>query len=133
MSTVNDATRSKRPIKSNNDGSQGKEMADIIAQQHAVEEVIERLESLINAKETNPQYKIVLQHSRARLDDIARFNMSVPVDQVMKHAEIVGQYNERIKIVEELMNDRRELDKQKSYLGILVEKVRKILEQTKKG
>lgn len=132
---INDPTLSKRPIRIYNTASHAEEIHGLQEQQKHVESVIEKLELLIDAKESDVNYKKVLESSKDRLITIALRRMSVPVgpDTLYQHAEIVGQFNERLLITKELMDDKRELEKQQGFLSNLCKKIEELWKQTKKG
>lgn len=88
-----------------------------------IEESIEKLEKLIareqaivNAKESDPSFLIVLRDSNRRLQEIAMKAMSIPADDSLAHASAVGQFNERLLLTNEIANSKTRVMKQEGLL-----------------
>lgn len=99
MKEIVDATISKHPIKV-------PEEEDLRRKQKQLErlaEEITRLEQLAEAKKS-PIFLQLVEDSWKRLQEIERRRMFVPVTDTIAHAEIVGQWNERFLVTQELAN-----------------------------
>ena len=99
MKEIVDATVSKHPIKV-------PEEEDLRRKQKQLErlaEEITRLEQLAEAKKS-PMFLQLVEDSWKRLQEIERRRMFVTVTDTIAHAEIVGQWNERFLVTQELAN-----------------------------
>jgi len=128
MKFVEDLTRSKRPVPI-------PDQADFEKAQLALDVLGERvafLEEAIVAREEHPRYDRVVRYSEMRMQEIATEGMKIPVDDVLAHAEVVGQYNERKRITKELtalrsfcVAEEKKLDGFRKRWQSLVEKFKK--------
>ena len=112
--TIVDETISKRPIRKPIEDEAEKNR--LISQQEQIEAFLEELKVKIEARETNANYRRVLQDSKDRLVEIAMNAMQIPASDTLRLAEARGNYKERILLTRELLNLKMQ---EKKQLGIL--------------
>jgi N-acetylmuramoyl-L-alanine amidase CwlA len=64
--------------------------------------------------------------------EIERKRMFIPVDNIQSHAEIVGQWNERFLLTNELLNAKKRRYEKQSLLNQLSKKVESVMNSLKK-
>jgi len=127
MRTVSIPAISSRPVKVY-------EHKDILEMQKAREKLsheITSLSALIEAKES-PLWETLVRNSYDRLCEIERKRMFIPVDDIKAHSEIVGQWNERFLLTNELLNAKKRRYEKQSILDQLSKKVESVLNGLKK-
>ncbi|MCF7853632.1 MAG: hypothetical protein K9N51_02450 [Candidatus Pacebacteria bacterium] len=127
MKQVIDATKSKRPITEF-------EIPDIETLQKFIQslsDTIEDQETYAQILENDPAWAEIVNKSRMRLVEIAIKRMSVDVSDTLRHASIVGQYNERLLLTNELISAKKEIETRNNWLvrlrtrlSVLTERVR---------
>lgn len=105
MNEIIDQSISKRPIKMFDE----KDIASLTAKIESMEILAEELKLGIEWRQKSEHYQALVADSQRRLIEIALRRMLIPVTDTVKHAEIVGQFNERLLVVRQLADDRREL------------------------
>jgi hypothetical protein len=112
MKQVLDATKSKRPIAEY-------DIPDIERLQKAIQalaDTIEDQETYTQILESDPAWAEIIEKSRIRMVEIAIKRMSVDVSDTLRHASIVGQYNERLLLTNELISAKKEIERRNNWL-----------------
>ena len=112
MKQVLDSTKSKRPIAEY-------DIPDIERLQKAIQalaDTIEDQETYTQILESDPAWAEIIEKSRIRMVEIAIKRMSIPVDETLRHASIVGQYNERLLLTNELISAKKEIERRNNWL-----------------
>jgi hypothetical protein len=116
MKLVQDATRSKRPIPTA-DEQDLRDQSERIQQE---QEVIDRLNLLILAKETDPHYRAVLENSKARIEELKTKIVALPskaeISALLIRAEMTGQYNERLVLTREIISDKTQIVQKENWI-----------------
>ena len=124
MKQVIDKTRSRRPILEPDE----KDFHATSAAVNRITTEVTRLEKDLESKKNNPEYIKVVSESYERMLEIALKRMSFPVSEIEKHAEIVGQFNERLRLTAELLNAKSVINERRSLLGRVSKKLRRLAE-----
>ena len=127
MRTVNIPSISKRPVKVF-------EQKDIVEMQRSREKLADEILSLnttIEAKES-PEWARIVTDSHDRLCEIERKRMFIPVQDTHQHAEIVGQWNERFRLTQELMDAKKRRYEKQSLLRQLSQRIESLVSNLKK-
>ena len=103
---MNDASKSKRVTSI---ADMERDVANLNNQIVERQKVVDALKVDIEAMDNDPAYQRIVLLSYQRLKEIAIKRMAVPVreDTLLQHAEIVGQYNERLLLTEELASAKK--------------------------
>jgi len=112
MKQVLDSTKSKRPIAEY-------DIPDIERLQKAIQslaDTIEDQETYTQILESDPAWAEIIEKSRIRMVEIAIKRMSVDVSDTLRHASIVGQYNERLLLTNELISAKKEIERRNNWL-----------------
>jgi hypothetical protein len=112
MKQVLDATKSKRPIAEY-------DIPDVERLQKAIQvlaDTIEDQETYTQILESDPAWAEIIEKSRIRMVEIAIKRMSVDVSDTLRHASIVGQYNERLLLTNELISAKKEIERRNNWL-----------------
>jgi len=94
-----------------------------------LEKRIETLRLSVEAKEEDPRYLALVKESRDRMMEIAIKAMGIPVDHTLEHAELVGQFNERLRLTRELAFAKSDLVKSE---GLIQAALRRLQERLTK-
>ena len=122
MKRIIDRTRSKRPILQPDE----KDYHHTTEQVNRITEAVKNIERDISFMEKCPEYTKIVQDSYGRMLEIAMKRMSFPVNEIEKHAEIVGQFNERLRLTEELLSARNRLVERKGLLDRTIKKLTRL-------
>jgi len=112
MKKVIDKTRSRRPImeEDETDFHNTRKRIDNIKR------AIEKLERHIEIKENCKEYMTLVRESHERMMEIALKRMSHDVNDLPWHASVVGQFNERLRLTEELIKAKSSLIERRRLL-----------------
>jgi len=119
MKPTFDLTRSKRPILEHDEG-------DILKAEQleaSLKAEIASLDRKIRSKDCTPEYKQVVIDSYERMKEIAWKRMFHDTKDTAWHLTVVGQFNERLKITQELVL----LGRQKKSAENRIDKIRGIV------
>ena len=119
MKPTFDLTRSKRPILEHDEG-------DILKAEQleaSLKAEITSLDRKIHSKDCTPEYKQVVIDSYERMKEIAWKRMFHDTKDTPWHLTVVGQFNERLKITQELVI----LGRQKKSAENRIDKIRQIV------
>ncbi len=121
---------SRRPIREYEEVDLQKMTAQIAAEKNMLDD----LRLTIEAKETNPEYQRVLLDSQKRLEEIAQKCMALPVraDNLLIRAEMIGQYNERKLLTEELLCGKKLVAKKESWITRALRRVENLAAKLRK-
>lgn len=92
-------------------------MAALREKRDALDEELERMDEYIAAMQESPRYKLIVERSAQRLEEITRKNIEVDPSDLLAHAEIIGQYNERLLITQELLGEIE--NRRKKFQGLV--------------
>ena len=112
MKKIIDRTRSKRPILVPDENDYHR----IHKLLNKVTETVADIEQDIELHENNPEYIRIVTESYERMLEIALKRMEIDVKDTHAHAEIVGQFNERLRLTGEMISAKNRLVERESLL-----------------
>lgn len=127
MKQTVDATKSRRPVYEMEAGDVEQLTKLIDAQCLRVEE----LELDIEIREKDPEWAKIVAESKQRLMEIALKNIQIDVSDTLRHAEIVGQFNERLRLTRELLFAKKEVVTKRNWLAQLRRRLSELTERAR--
>jgi cell division protein FtsB len=118
MTTV-DRRFSKRPVA---DGESAT-TESLVQRREQLKERLRDLDDQVQSQSTSPEYQRVVADSVDRLHTLAWEGMQIAPDDALAHAALMGQFNERLK----LLGEMEELHKKQNVLKKNIDSVAKSL------
>jgi len=122
MKRIVDKRRSKREILEPDE----MDLRRLEERQMRVEAEIKKLDAMVTARRITEEYRDIIIESHKRLAEIAHKRMRHDVKDVAWHASVVGQYNERLKITQEMLTLASRKKSCKNRLDIIKRAVLKL-------
>jgi len=121
-----DIRLSKRSIKVNEP-----KFEDLSAETKAMEDAIIRIEKIIKLKQST-EFQEIIRDSYKRLRYIERERMGLDVNDIEKNSICKGQWIERFKLTKELFDAENELNKTRTGLSNLRQKMDNLFSKKRK-
>lgn len=126
MKQIIDETRSKRPIYVPDES----DIKKLMQQRESLEVEIEKIKATITDLKSEPWQRLVV-FAYDRLREIERKRMGICASDTLRHAEIVGQWNEAFRLTQTLKQNEMRLESKTGLLAGMVERIEKLVKLAK--